>query len=296
MGLTEIKTLHFGRENSIGIQAAALAVIYFLAASAGILLTREAGNVATLWPANAILLAVLLRVPRRNWLTYLVNCALANMSANLVFGDSLLIAVGFVLCNGVEVLTAVLLLQYFHQTAWTLRTARQVLGLALIGGLLAPIVGAFLGAGLLTAAFGTSYWQVWQVWWIADAMGFLIVVPLALTANLQAVEDILRQRGSEAIALYVTLVLATVLLFLQSDFPLLYFVVPLLFWAAIRLDVFGAALAAALVSAIAVSFSIHGSGPIPHLTGEIIADTVPLIQLFLGISVLTPPGGRCIDR
>ncbi|MCB1807252.1 MAG: hypothetical protein KDJ99_19525, partial [Candidatus Competibacteraceae bacterium] len=73
-------------------KALLLSLGFFLAAVIGIDLTREAGNVAALWPPNALLLAALLRTPPaarwRVWPLYLSGCLAANVAANLWFGDA----------------------------------------------------------------------------------------------------------------------------------------------------------------------------------------------------------------
>jgi diguanylate cyclase (GGDEF)-like protein/PAS domain S-box-containing protein len=265
-----------------------LALGYLLAAVVGIMLTREAGNAAALWPANALLLGVLLRSERSDWIAYVVGCGLANFAANFGFGDPAQIALGFVFCNLVEVFTAVLLLRYLYPGQWDFGSLSQMLSFAAVSGVLAPSVGASFGAGLMYWAFNAPYASVWGVWWVADAIGFLIVTPVVLIATRDRLAALIKKRGGEATALLVVLVAVTFLVFSQSRFPVLYLVAPILLWAAFRLDILGSAIMGLLVSAISVGMTIYGLGPIPEVTSGNMGDRVQFLQLFLGVAVLMP--------
>lgn len=264
-----------------------LAIGYLLMAVIGILYTREAGNVAALWPANALLLAVLLRTGRRNWPAYVGACMLANFAANYALGDSVPVACGFAICNLAEVLSAVLLLRHLHPGPWDLVSVPQALSFALVAGIFAPIVAASLGAGLMTWAFQAPYLSVWGVWWVADAMGFLIVTPVVLLATRSRVSALIHQRGGEAIALLVVLALVTFMVFSQSRFPVLYLLGPIMLWAALRIDLLGSAIAALLITMVAVTMTVTGHGPIPPLT-ESMGERVQFLHLFLAAAVLMP--------
>src|ERR1700733_10603427 len=60
--------------------ALALAALVFLVAISGILLTRETGRIATLWPANAVMLSFILRAEPRRWRVL----AAAGLGGNLL--------------------------------------------------------------------------------------------------------------------------------------------------------------------------------------------------------------------
>jgi integral membrane sensor domain MASE1 len=178
--------------------ASFLAIGYLLSAAIGIVLTREAGNAAALWPANALLLAVLLRSARADWPAYVLACVVANFTANYALGDSVLVSCGFVIVNTAETLGGAVLLRHFHRGVWDHVSTRQALSFVLLAGIAAPVVGASLGAGLIAWAFQAPYLSVWGVWWVADAMGFLIVTPVVLLATRRRVESLIHQRGGRS--------------------------------------------------------------------------------------------------
>ncbi len=269
-------------------QALLLSVAYFIAAGVGIALTREANSIATLWPANAVLLAMLLRSPRHTWHLPVIGCASANVLVNLIAGDTAQIAIGFMICNMAETLTAGLVLKRFHDASWDLGSHRQAIAFGIIAGIAAPAVGASLGGWLIYLAYGASYWPMWMSWWIGDAMGFLIITPALITMNKGFLNELAQDRPGESAALLFTVIVVTAAVFSQLSFPLVYLVTPIMLWAAFRLNVLGAAVSALLISSIAVAMTIYGHGPIPLITEGKMADRVQFLQLYLGVAVLMP--------
>ncbi|HAO36770.1 MAG TPA: GGDEF domain-containing protein, partial [Hyphomonas sp.] len=65
-------------------------IVIFVVAVAMIELTRGAGRVAAVWPANAILIVLLLKNPRRNWIPLLTAMMTALVLANIYSGDPVL--------------------------------------------------------------------------------------------------------------------------------------------------------------------------------------------------------------
>ena len=69
------------------VSIAGLAVAVFLASWLGVWLTRFEGRIASLWLANAVGLAFLLRSERRSWPVPLAAIFLGNSAANILNGD-----------------------------------------------------------------------------------------------------------------------------------------------------------------------------------------------------------------
>ena len=269
--------------------AGGLGLAYFGAAALGIMLTREAGNIATVWPPNAILLAVLWRSERRDWPFYLAGCAFANVAANLTFGDSPAIALGFALVNMSEVLVGIFLAVGFLGGLHRLETVKHALGFWICAGLAAPLLGAFGGASLLHWAYGASFWSIWTTWWIANAMGMVIVGPVFLSFSLEKIREFkLDKRLAEAAFLLTTAFVLTYIVFSQPNVLLLFLVPPLLVWGAFRLEFFETTLSCLLVSAIAVSCTIMGSGPFAEIAGMEEAQRILTLQTYLATTTLAP--------
>jgi two-component sensor histidine kinase len=273
----------------VPLSAAGLSLVYLAGALAAIEFTREAGNVAAIWPLNAVLLAVLLRSDIRNWPIYTICCAAANVVANILHGDTLLVAAGVALVHMMEVLGGCLLVQYACGLPIRLRNIGQLVSFAVFPGLIAPVIGAFGGAALVSLASDASYWAVWKVWWIADAMGVLIVAPPLLCWDLGRIRELILAKDSvEKLFLLLAAIVATSVLFSQSTIPWLFLIPPILIWSAIRMGLFVTAVAGLFVSAIAVLLTINLSGPIAGMPGITINERFLYLQLFLGTTMLAP--------
>ena len=264
-----------------------MGLVYLLAALIGIALTREGVNVAALWPPNAILIGVLLRTAMKDWPGYLGTCLVANGLANWLMGDTVTVALGFVLGNALEIVTFVAIVWWVMPLPVVLKTVAQPL--KLIGaGLLSAAAGATAGATLIHLTYGTPYGVVWPTWWIADVMGFAIITPVVLSASWSEVRRIYRKQRLESVMYGLLIIAMTAQVFTQSSYTtLLYSIGPLLLWCGYRLGVFGCALLGVIITSIAVTLTLQGSGPLNHSLGwDASLSTIQELQLFLGIVIL----------
>lgn len=274
---------------AVPVRAVGLALVYLATALVGVELTREADMVAAIWPPNAVLLAVLLRGEVRNWPIYTAGCAVANATANLLYGDNPLIASGLALVNMLEVLGAALLLRRACGLPVKLLNIGQFVRFAVIAGMVAPTIGAFAGAALLWLAFDVPFWAVWRVWWVADAMGFLVVAPPLLCFKLRSAGEWPEARDlAEGLLMLLAVVLVTTAVFTQGVLPWLFLIPPILIWAAIRTSLFVTAIAGLMVTVIAISLTVYPAGPIAAIPGITINEQRLYLQLFLGTTVLAP--------
>jgi len=63
----------------------------------------HAGRVAAIWPANAVIVARLVRAPPRHWLAYLLAGLVGNVCGDMLSGDALLAATVLSFCNTIEI-------------------------------------------------------------------------------------------------------------------------------------------------------------------------------------------------
>ncbi len=79
------------------------AAVVFITAYAGAEFTRQAGRVAIIWPADAFMLAILLRSPRQAWMPLLFAGYCGNMIADWLAADTFGVALLLSACNTVEI-------------------------------------------------------------------------------------------------------------------------------------------------------------------------------------------------
>lgn len=153
-----------------------VAAAVFLAAKLGVDLSRLSDNVAAIWIANAIPLAIILLRPRSETPGYVAAAVIGNLVMNLVNGDATPVAAAFAGCNAGEVLAVAILLRVFGGTQILTSLRGLLVFLAAAVGLSTALAAA-VGAGLVSTWFGASFWDIWCTWWIGDAAGMLFVTP-----------------------------------------------------------------------------------------------------------------------
>jgi PAS domain S-box-containing protein len=271
------------------LMALALAVLVFLVAVSGILLTRETGRIATLWPANAVMLSFILRAEPGRWRVLAAAGLGGNLLANLAVGDDWLVGALLSLCNVGEVLAAVWAIRWRLGGRPVDPTSPRVLGaFSIFAVLLAPALSAAVASGVMAVLTDADPAAVWSSWFLADALGMLTVAPPLLALNM-AEFDRLRARGrlTEAALVLAMAALATIGVFGQSRYPLLFLVLPALLLPVFRLGLFGAAVATLMVSLIAIVMTARGTGPLSLIIGAHLPERVIVLQGFLATAVLT---------
>ena len=280
---------------SVGALAgsAGFALVTLAAALFAILLTRETGNVAVFWPVNGILAGVLLRLPRERHLATIAGCFLGNAAANLVHGDPLWVATGLATCNVLEAVLACELVVRLAGPSFVLGDLRQLAAL-FAAGLVAPAASATVAAAVFSAVLGMAPGALWAYWWVSDAVGMLLALPLITSFDVRPIERLLR--GDRRLVLR-TLEFSAVFgllggllwLIVRADVygtPALF--TPLLLWLALRFGTCGVAAAAAAIVLTTVTAGAYEVWPLPFTPGASMASRVVPLELR-AILVTMPP-------
>ncbi len=254
----------------------------------------KALDIAVVWPAAGVALALLLVRPRRDWPALLLGLTAANVLANLLAGRSLTLS--FML-TGADLLAALTSAALLNRGGGPidLRSPANVTLFTLYGAVLGPLAGALAGATVVWLLRGVPWASVFQGWWICEGLGVLAVTSTVLCLTSPA-RDWPRRwsgvRALEAAALLACFLFQSQRVFahdpLQSnqiaDTP--YAIIPLLLWSAARMGLSITALLLLLLSGVVVWHSSKGHGPFGHPW----ADQVHQIfeaQIFLGIVIVT---------
>ena len=258
----------------------------------GIVLTYPDIGAAVFYPPYAVLTAALLHARRRDWKWYLLVAALAHLAANWPT-SSLAIVLLTEVANIVRVLVAVWLLRWMFRGSPRFDNIRSLLSFVACGVVVAPAVGATIGAAtvaLPNAAAG--YWDTWLAWSASNALtGLTLLPPLLLgAANLSRWRAaIARERVVEALLLASALTVTCVFVFLIRvhgpwDIALrLYAPLPFLIWAALRFGPTGASLSLCAVALAAILGADRETGPILVAPSY---DNVLALQLYVLLTTL----------
>ncbi|WP_052659226.1 PAS domain S-box protein [Pseudomonas sp. LFM046] len=221
---------------------------YLLLAVGAIWLSRQPGSIATLWYANAFTVALLWDQPLRRWVPYLTAAMLADLVANLAFGDGLLLAASFLPPNLLEVSLAAALLRVSGAGPRMSEGPGAFLQFIFFGALLPPLVGASLGASILAWQGLESFERGWMYWVEGSMLGAVAAMPLAVWVRQHGWWELWGERRRREMLLYGGVVLlGTPFALLLLPFPFVYLSLPLMF-ASARLNFASTALLVAVAS------------------------------------------------
>ncbi|MES2739384.1 MAG: response regulator [Pseudomonadota bacterium] len=159
--------------------------LYFLLALAGLYLSRQPGNIATLWYANALGVAYLVGQPVARAALLLSGDALVLFLANWCGGDPAPLAAMLVLPNLLEMALAALLLGWTGAAREFYHGPRRFLRFLALGCCLPPLLGASAGATALALNGYAEFARVWPAWYAGAAIGNVGLLPLALLVSQQ---------------------------------------------------------------------------------------------------------------
>jgi signal transduction histidine kinase len=261
------------------LELAAVAALYYGSARLGYSLGFSAAVAAIVWLPAGVGVAVLYLAGIRYWPGVLIGDLLASSYGALPVGS----VIGQTVGNMTEVIGTVLLIRRLVPRGSPLDT---------VGGL-GRMVAAIMAGTFVSAVIGTlSLWlggvvddvvTVSRTWWLGDAAGALVVLPLAIAWYRGPPRGWLRGREIEGGVLLVTVIVVGELA-LRTHRPLVYLVFPPLIWAALRFGRCGATLAITIAVGLAVWNTTHYFGPFSF---ESIPRSVLSTQLFIAVAVLS---------
>ena len=260
------------------------AVTMFGLASAGIELTREGERLASVWLANAAIIALLLRTERQHWTPLFGASFLANTAAGLVAGDTSALAIALAACNLAEIALVACLFERRYPVPATLDTPARLTMLAVLA-----IVGSLASTGLaglsLAVLDDPAASEPLARWLIADCLGILILTPLLVTLA-QPRNERLGGHPLDYALLLVAGAIITALVF-KGHYPFLFLIAPVLMLAGLRLPLQRCVMLVLVVSASAMAVAVKGWGPLelPPITE---GARIFLIQAFMATAVALP--------
>ena len=266
----------------------ALGAVYVLAGKLGLRLAFVNASATGVWAPTGIALAAFLILGYDVWPAILCGAFLVNATTAGSVATSLGISVG----NTLEGLVGAYLVNRFAGGRRAFARARHALRFAGLAALLSTTVSATLGVTTLSVA-GFAEWgrygSIWVTWWLGDAVGALLVAPALLLWSADHRLRWSRRQVLEAAALLACVVLVGVIVFGgvlpwgRHNYPLEFLCMPLLIWAAFRFGPREVATAMVVLSAIAISGTMHGFGPFFRESQN---ESILLLQAFMGITAV----------
>ncbi|MDB6164296.1 MAG: hypothetical protein JWL98_1728, partial [Xanthomonadaceae bacterium] len=246
------------------LPAAVLTAVAFFALSASTtLFSWQTDNVSSLRMGGALLLGVMLRRRPRAIQAglYLLLGVIAMTIVQAVAGRAWPTAVQLSAARLLELGIAYALLRGLGEDGSALQELPKLGRLMLITVFIAPLVGVSLGAWIAHRNLGADYLDAAKAWWVGNAFGMVVLLPLVLAATRERLARLLTPRRRRELALIAVLtILVCVCSVLWTSDPFVLILLPLLL-AAFRLGVLGTTLLGFMAS---LTVLLLGRYPLLH--------------------------------
>ena len=262
-----------------------LTAVYYAAGRFGLSLSFVNNSVSPIWPPAGLAIAACLVAGTGVWPAVFAGAFLVNLATTSAIAPSLLIAAG----NTMEMLAAVWVIRRFGGGAAAFDTTAGIF-VFVTASVSAAAIAASVGlAALLLAhlAPASDAAMVWLTWWTGDLSGALLVAPALMLWGRPPRYTWWTHRG-EALMLVVSLVAANYFVFGPTvagvrNYPLMFFVLPNLLWAALRFGRRAAMVSILMTSAVATAGTLHSLGPFGRGTP---GEALLLLQAYLSVSTV----------
>jgi signal transduction histidine kinase len=256
----------------------ALAAAYYAAGQASLAL-QFTGPVTAIWLPVGVGAAALYLGGLRFWPGVLIG-DLALIDPSQPLATALLVTAG----NLLDILVIAVLLRRLLGPRSTLdrveHVGRMLLAIAAGAAVTATVAVASLRAGGVIGSSDLA--GFWRSWFLADASGALVTIPLALAWAGRPVAVRSGPSLWEGTAV-IAAVVALSAIALSGELPLTYMVFPPLMWAALRLGQRGATLAVAVAAGMTVGVTANELGAfVKHSITEAVLST----QLYIVVAAL----------
>jgi len=264
-----------------------LAFVYIISAKLGLLLAFEQVNTSPVWPPTGIALAALLFCGLRMWPGIFIGAFFVNLYVSSSLVLSLTIAIG----NTLEAVVAGAIILHFASARPFSSTYETVVFiLALFGAtMISATVGveSLLIAGLIQQE---DFSLLWETWWIGDLVGGLVVTPFLLTwLRLPRELFTVKQMLEGGVLLLITLSVVGMvfghwqLLDIPSEL-IVFTLLPILAWSALRFHHHGATLIVLVISVAAILGTLNGYGPFVLASEN---ESLLAVQAYMGAAIFT---------
>lgn len=266
-----------------------VAIAYAGVAAISLALAIPPGYASAIWPPAGIALAAWLAFGGAIWPGILLGAAVANLG---VTGTPVSVAFAIGAGNAAEAIVAGLLIRRFVGVRHRFEQPAAVWKFALIA-FGASLIAATNGVATL-ALSGQIPWaefgRHWLTWWLGDATGIVIVAPLLLCWSEPGNGRTAEERRVESQLFVALLVLGGVLVGAvnyarESVQTLAYLMIPMVTWAAARLDQRAVTAASFAISAVAVLDMLDGNAAM--FSPLMLNESLLLLQLFVSAVALT---------
>ncbi|MET0365646.1 MAG: diguanylate cyclase [Sphingobium sp.] len=257
--------------------------LYFVLSVLTIKLTSHGPGVSAIWPANALLLAMILLRPPERWWSIILAGAVGSVAANCAVHGFTPSGILFGGANLAEVLIAAWAIHSTASMDGLTGNLRSLMRFSLWAGIVAPAAAALIGATVFHFAFHQGFFSSALTWFFADALGLMTFTPLFHALFTGELGRFRRDRTPaqqlEAWLLLALTVGVAIGVFVAHR-PLLFFITMPTMLVAFRVGWIGVKIACVCVAVIGCVTTTAGIGPLAGMTPDPIPRVIYL-QIFL---------------
>jgi diguanylate cyclase (GGDEF)-like protein len=259
--------------------------------------TRTTTEIAIIWPTNAMVMGIVVMTARRLGLNIMAGAIAATWLSSIAMRDNVYVGAGLALAHTVEIVVAWLAIQLYSKEFPNLGNPRVLWPFTLYGVFVGPAISGAVAAAVLETTGGASWWQAFQIWWAAHALGMALFAPMVVAFHPKSWERTRALLKRPILGPWLGLVGVTTLVFSQTKYPVLFMLFPPLMWLVFRWGFSGACLGAMTALAIAFPLTYHGDGPMMLLANNSMANRLFFLQILMGTALLVMfPIGMILDQ
>ena len=243
------------------VEAVRLFAVVFLAFSTGAVLSWESfgssGGPSFFYPAAGVTAAAMLLTRRAMWPWIAAAVIIAEILVDTFYASPLRVSLAFAAANVVEPIVGSTWVLSWCGGRPDLRKRADFIAFLAGSCVIGPFFGGLIGGTASSLNGGNPWLSAALTWWAGDALGVLVMASPILLWTTQS--SIVRKRPWEMLAVLAVTAALSVATF-WTDVPPSILILPVLAWAAFRLDMIGAAIAGALAAFLANIMTTHGRG------------------------------------
>ncbi len=251
-----------------------------------LILARLAGNLATIWPANGLLLGILLTTRRENYVKFLVTGLVASTVGGILAQYPLEFSLRLSVVNAIEVVVAVVLVRRHIGPRCDLTVPQNLWRFVLTASIVAPLLAASINA-LLRVLTGPSAIAPFVAQFAAHALGIVTVTPIVIALRTTRIEWVADVRTVTRHLFVLAFVLVTAIgVFGQSSYPLLFLIYPPLTLSVLSSGLTGGSICLLIVTFVSILMTVTGFGPMALIINAQPSQRIIVLQVFAVVAAI----------
>lgn len=268
----------------LGISAG-FALLVFSACLVGIY-SRLPGTLAVFWPANALLLGLLVRFPSTATVTTWLAAAAGYLGADLATGSTMVKAVLLNSANLVGVLAGFVMVRRIFTADLRLTSMKSVGWLAIVASLSAATAGV-VGGIAQTVLFRDPFGSAWLGWYAEEVLNYTVILPVILTFPTHGTAPWRRVNGRRLVVPTVFLLTSAIPAWFMPGIGTVGFSVPAMIIVALMSSVFVTTLFLVVTAGWSLNLIVHHGAELADGTAIPIQPSAMIGLAMLSFAPLT---------